>query len=87
MRSLATDTCTVPHGEFLYSVSSMMFVVLPYAVDGERGGQGGQNRWADRQTGGVSGPAPAVCELSSSCLSALTTLNAFSARIVCSISE
>lgn len=89
-RSLAAYTCTVPHGEFLYSASCLVFVVLPYAVDGERGGQGGRSRWADRQAGrqagGASVSAPAVCELSSSCLSVLSTLSAFSARIACCLS-
>lgn len=39
----------------------------------------------DRQAGGASVFAPAVCELSSSCLSVLSTLDAFSARIACSL--
>lgn len=79
MRSLAAYTCTIPHGEFFDSIFSFVFVVLPYAVDGERGGQGGERTGGltDRQMGGAfCFCARGVCELSSSCLSALTTLNA-----------
>lgn len=93
VRSLATDTCTVTaRGISLLCFFSrcLWFCLMLWTgnpVDKADGADGLTDRQMDRQAGGAPVSAPAVCELSSSCLSVLTTLNAFSARIACSLSR